>query len=239
MKALQLANVSLSFGDICALDDVSLEIAPGEMIALTGRSGSGKSSLLNVASGIVAPDLGGVAIMGEGLGGLSAVELADVRARHVGFVFQNLNLLARLDVADNIALPLELRGTPTAVARAAAEAALETVDLDGRGSAMPAELSGGEQQRVAVARALVTGPSLVVADEPTAALDSVTADAVMGLVRSACVTRGAAALVVTHSPAQAAWADRVVNLRHGAIATSSTASEPPESLVRTSVAEQD
>ena len=232
MNALELVEVGVTFGSITALTNVSLTVTPGEMVALTGRSGSGKSTLLNVAAGLITPLRGSVTVMGEPLQGHTATELADVRSRHVGFVFQNLNLLARLDVADNVALPLELRGSPSSTSRVAAEAALEAVGLGGRGSARPAELSGGEQQRAAVARALVTRPSLIIADEPTAALDSITAESIMALIRKACDDWKAAALVVTHDPSQAAWGDQVLHLRNGSIAGSSSRGEPPAGLTR-------
>ena len=222
MNILTMSQIHLNFGATTALAGVDLSIDSGEMVALTGRSGSGKSSLLNIASGALYPTTGGVAIAGESLLGQSGEALSEVRRRHVGFIFQNLNLLGRISVGDNVMLPLEFADVAPQEAQRRTHAVLERVDLGDRFDSFPSELSGGEQQRVGVARALVTKPSLLLADEPTSALDPVTAEMVMLLIRKAVDEDGSAALVVTHNPAQAAWADRVVHLRDGKIATVSS-----------------
>ncbi len=216
-----MSEIHLRFGSTVALTGVDLSIQRGEMVALTGRSGSGKSSLLNIASGALSPTRGGVAVAGESFLGRSADELSALRRKHVAFIFQNLNLLGRISVGDNVMLPLEFADVSSSEAEQRARAELERVELGDRFDAMPSELSGGEQQRVGVARALATKPALLLADEPTSALDPVTAEMVMLLIRKAVDEDGAAALVVTHQPAQAAWADRVIRLRDGQIASTS------------------
>lgn len=216
MTVLAMHGVHLSYGATAALTNIDLEIEAGELVAVTGRSGSGKSSLLNIAAGLLAPTAGGVSLGGQALGGRSGDSLAELRRETVGFVFQSLNLLPRISVLDNVALPLELGGMALSEARARALSSLDSIGLADRADDAPAALSGGEQQRVAVARALAVKPPLVVGDEPTAALDPVTADSIMLLIRGAC-DEGAAGLIVTHDPAQAAWADRVINLRDGCI----------------------
>jgi putative ABC transport system ATP-binding protein len=217
---LDLQNASLTLGEgiarVDALIDVNLTVTSGELVAVTGRSGSGKSSLLNVAGGLTALSSGTATVEGEALAGLRPRDLAARRRRSIGYVFQDLNLLPTLTAAENVAFPLELDGVKVAEARAAADVALarlEIADLAGR---FPDEMSGGQRQRVAIARGVVGDRRLLLADEPTGALDEVTAENVMKLIRSLC-DEGAAALVVTHDPSLAAWADRVVRLRDGRI----------------------
>ena len=222
MNILTMSQIHLSFGPTVALAGVDVSIDAGEMVALTGRSGSGKSSLLNIASGALSPNTGGVAISGQSLLGQSAEASSVLRRDHVGFIFQNLNLLGRISVGDNVMLPLEFADVGPQEAQRRARAELERDELADHFDAFPNELSGGEQQRVGVARALVTRPSLLLADEPTSALDPVTAEMVMLLIRRAVDEDDCAALVVTHQPAQAAWADRVIHLRDGQIATVSS-----------------
>ena len=175
---LEFEQVSLTLGDgpgrTDALVDVNLKIAAGELVAITGRSGSGKSSLLNVAGGLHTSSSGAVRVNGVDLSALSPTELATQRRRSVGFVFQDLNLIASLTAAENVALPLELDGMKVAEARAQAESALTAVELDGLGKRFPDQLSGGQRQRVAIARGLVGERRLLLADEPTGALDEVT-----------------------------------------------------------------
>ncbi len=218
-------------GDLArtALDGVSLTVLEGELVAVMGASGSGKSTLLAIAGGLTTPTAGHVQVDGTWLADLSAAEVARVRRRSVGFVFQQFNLVSTLTAAENVALPLELDGIGTRAARRAADDALATLGLAGRGRAFPAELSGGEQQRVAIARALVGSRRLVLADEPTGALDSSTGDEVMGLLRER-VDAGAAGLLVTHDARHAAWADRIVFLRDGRLVDES-APRGPESLL--------
>ncbi len=221
-RALALDAVDLIFGadrpgaGVAALRNVTLTIAPGELVAVTGRSGSGKSSLLNVAGGLVPATAGIVTVCGERLRGRSPADLAAIRRRHVGYVFQDLNLLPTLTAVENTSLPLELAGWNRAEADASARRALDEVELSAEADRFPDELSGGQKQRVAIARGLVGQRSLLLADEPTAALDDVTGEVILRLIKAQC-DRGAAALLVTHDPAQAAWADRVIRLADGAI----------------------
>ncbi|MCK7637292.1 ABC transporter ATP-binding protein [Corynebacterium pygosceleis] len=199
---------------IAALDNVSLSVAPGELVAVMGPSGSGKSTLLNVAGTLDTPNHGHIIINGRDTAGLSRTERAAIRRRDVGFVFQHYNLVPTLTVAENVALPLELDNVPRREARAAALAALEGIDQADLADRFPAEISGGQAQRVAIARALVGERSLLLADEPTGALDTTTAESVMALLRSR-IDAGAAGLLVTHEPRFAAYADRTVWLRDG------------------------
>jgi putative ABC transport system ATP-binding protein len=183
-----------------------------------GPSGSGKSTLLNLAGGLDRATSGEVVLADQVLSSLGAAALARLRRSVVGYVFQELNLVGGLTAAENVALPLELDGAPTRSARMAAVTALELVGLPGAGDRFPDDLSGGEQQRVAIARALVGTRRLILADEPTGALDSAGGEAIIALLRRRC-DEGAAAVVVTHEPRYAAWADRVVFLRDGAVVT--------------------
>ncbi|MGF1616905.1 MAG: ABC transporter ATP-binding protein [Acidimicrobiia bacterium] len=199
-----------------ALVNVDLDLMPGELIAVTGRSGSGKTTLLNMAGALDEPTSGEVIVAGENLATMSKNDLARVRRVAVGYVFQQFNLLPSLTAAENISLPLELDGMKPAGARALAEKALEEVEMAGMADRYPDQLSGGEQQRVAIARGLVGSRSVLLADEPTGALDEATSESILKLLRSRC-DAGAAALMVTHEPAYAAWADRVVRLRDGRI----------------------
>jgi putative ABC transport system ATP-binding protein len=219
-ELLQLRDVSRVHGDgataVHALRGISLDVAPGEFVAVMGPSGSGKSTLLNIAGGLDSASAGLVSIEGIALAGMSKAELATVRRRSVGYVFQELNLIPALTAAENVALPRELDGVPGRKARAEAVAALGEVDLADVADRFPDELSGGQQQRVAIARALVGPRRLVLADEPTGALDSVTGDDIMALLRSRC-DRGAAVVLVTHDARLAGTSDRVVFLRDGLI----------------------
>jgi putative ABC transport system ATP-binding protein len=199
-----------------ALRGVSLRVARGEFVAVMGPSGSGKSTLLNLAGGLDSPTEGEVVVEGAVLGRLDRRELAALRRRRVGYVFQDLNLLPSLTAAENVALPLELDGMRLRRTRRLALAALDEVGLADLAPRFPDEMSGGQQQRVAIARALVGDRRLVLADEPTGALDSQTGEAVLKLLR-ARVDAGAAGVLVTHEARHAAWADRVVFLRDGEI----------------------
>ncbi len=209
-----------------ALVDVDLDLMPGELIAVTGRSGSGKTTLLNMAGALDEPTTGEVIVAGQNLATLSKNELARVRRVSVGYVFQQFNLLPSLTAAENISLPLELDGMDPAEARRLAEVSLEEVELTGMADRYPDQLSGGEQQRVAIARGLVGPRSVLLADEPTGALDEATSESILKLLRSRC-DEGAAALLVTHEPAYAAWADRVVRLRDGRVEGISVRSKTP------------
>jgi putative ABC transport system ATP-binding protein len=224
VSILELREVHRTHGKgdatVHALRGVTLTVNPGELVAVMGPSGSGKSTLLHLAGGLDRPSAGEVHVEGEHLATLDRRRLARLRRRRIGYVFQDLNLLASLTAVENVALPLELDGVPVRRARAAALAALAEVDLDGFAPRFPDEISGGQQQRVAIARALVGDRRLVLADEPTGALDSQTGEAVLRLLRSR-VDSGAAAVLVTHEARHAAWADRVIFLRDGVIVDTS------------------
>lgn len=199
-----------------ALVNIDLDLMPGELVAVTGRSGSGKTTLLNMAGALDEPTTGEVIVAGASLATLSKNDLARIRRVAVGYVFQQFNLLPSLTAAENISLPLELDGMKPEEARGLAEKSLEEVEMAGMADRYPDQLSGGEQQRVAIARGLVGPRSVLLADEPTGALDEATSESILKLLRSRC-DAGAAALMVTHEPAYAAWADRVVRLRDGRI----------------------
>jgi putative ABC transport system ATP-binding protein len=231
---LELRGVHRTHGTgetaVHALRGVDLAVAAGELVAVMGPSGSGKSTLLNLAGGLDSPGRGEVAVEGEVLGGLDRKQLARLRRRSVGYVFQDLNLLASLTAVENVALPLELDGLAVRKARKVAAAALDEVGLAELAPRFPDELSGGQQQRVAIARALVGDRRLVLADEPTGALDSQTGEAVLRLLRSR-VDAGAAGVLVTHEARHAAWADRVVFLRDGVVVDSTSPVGDPEQLL--------
>ena len=203
-------------GEVRALRGVSLTLAPGELVAVTGPSGSGKSTLLHLAGGLDTPTSGDVLIAGRSITALSAADRAAARRRHVGYVFQELNLIGSLTAAENVMLPRELDGVGRRAARTEALAVLAEVGVADVADRFPDQLSGGQQQRVAIARSLVGPRTVVLADEPTGALDSATGDAVLALLR-ARVDAGAAGILVTHEPRHAAWADRILRLVDGSI----------------------
>ena len=234
MTTLELRDVSKVFGEgpteVDALRDVSLSVDGGELVAVMGPSGSGKSTLLTIAGSLEQPTRGEVLVLGAALSGMSRNERASLRRRSIGYVFQDFNLLAGLTAAENVSLPLELDGTPAKEARVAGLAALEELGLGDRSSRFPDELSGGERQRVAIARAVVGDRQLLLADEPSGALDSANGEAVMRLIRAAC-QRGVAGVVVTHDAQFASWADRVVFLRDGRVVDQTARPPGPESLL--------
>jgi putative ABC transport system ATP-binding protein len=215
-----------------ALRGVSLAVEAGELVAVMGPSGSGKSTLLNVAGGLDTVTTGAVRVEGVDLASLSRAGLAAVRRRSAGYVFQDLNLIPTLTAAENVALPLELDGRRRV--RALALTALEEVGVAELANRYPDEMSGGQQQRVAIARALVGERRLVLADEPTGALDSETGEAVLTLLRRR-VDQGCAGVLVTHESRHAAWADRVIFLRDGVIVDSTGASTRAEALLDAAV----
>ena len=210
-----------------ALDDVSLDVGPGELVAVMGPSGSGKSTLLGLAGGLDAPTTGAVSVEGTDLASLSPAALAALRRRSVGYVFQDFNLVPALTAAENVSLPLELDGVKPRAARTAAAAALELVGVPELADRFPDDLSGGQQQRVAIARGLVGERRLLLADEPTGALDTVSGEAVLRLLRRRCDDDGVAVVLVTHEPRYAGYADRVVFLRDGHVVDSTGASPAP------------
>jgi putative ABC transport system ATP-binding protein len=202
--------------EVRALVGVSLDVQPGELVAVMGPSGSGKSTLLSLAGGLDSPSSGNVVVEGVHLSSLSRRQVARLRRTSIGYVFQDYNLIPALTAAENVALPLELDGVAARKARPQAEAALGEVGLTGLGHRFPDEMSGGQRQRTAIARALIGRRRLVLADEPTGALDSQTSDTVLGVLRARC-DAGAAGILVTHEPRYAAYADRTVFLRDGRI----------------------
>jgi putative ABC transport system ATP-binding protein len=234
MSMLELRRVSKVYGqgaaEVHALRDVSLEVGPGTMTAVMGPSGSGKSTLLTIAGSLEEPTSGQVLVAGQDLATMSHNDKARLRRRSVGYVFQDFNLLPGLTAAENVALPLELDGAGARKAREAGLRALDALGLAGRASDYPDQLSGGERQRVAIARAVVGDRQLLLADEPSGALDSANGEAVMRMIRTACM-RGVAAVVVTHDAQLASWADRVVSIRDGRIAGQAAAAPGPESLL--------
>jgi putative ABC transport system ATP-binding protein len=216
--------------ELHALRDVDLSVEAGELVAVMGPSGSGKSTLLTIAGSLEYPTSGEVLVAGSALSAMSRNDRARLRRRSIGYVFQDFNLLAGLTAVENVALPLELDGVAAKTARVAGMEAMEELGLTGRASHFPDELSGGERQRVAIARAVVGDRRLLLADEPTGALDSVNGEAVMRLVRAAC-QRGVAGVVVTHDAQLASWADRVVFLRDGRVVDQTERALGPESLL--------
>ncbi len=234
MTALELRRVSKVYGEgpteVQALLDIDLAVDAGTLVAVMGPSGCGKSTLLTIAGSLEDPTTGEVLIGGAALSEMSRNDRARLRRRSIGYVFQDFNLLAGLTAVENAALPLELDGVPARAARVAGMEALDRLGLAGRASRFPDELSGGERQRVAIARAVVGDRHLLLADEPTGALDSVNGEAVMRLLRAAC-QRGMAGVVVTHDAQLASWADRVVFLRDGRIVDQTSPPPGPESLL--------
>jgi putative ABC transport system ATP-binding protein len=231
---LELRGVSKTYGEgaaaVRALTGVDLTVDEGEMVAVMGPSGSGKSTLLTIAGSLEEPTAGEVFIEGTALSGLSRNERARLRRRHIGYVFQDFNLLPGLTAVENITMPLELDGAKARTARRAGLGALEELGLADRADSFPDELSGGQRQRVALARALVGERRLLMADEPTGALDSHSGEGVMRLVRAACRS-GAAAVLVTHDAQLAAWADRMVFVRDGGVIDTTPPVPGPESLL--------
>jgi putative ABC transport system ATP-binding protein len=213
-----------------ALRDVSLSVWPGELVAVMGPSGSGKSTLLNLAGGLDRPTSGSVRVGGTELSTLSRRAVAAIRRRVAGYVFQDFNLIPALTAVETGALALELDGVRARRSRAAALASLAEVAVAELADRFPDDMSGGQQQRVAIARALVGERSLVLADEPTGALDSETGEAVLRVLRARC-DAGAAGVLVTHEARHAAWADRVVFLRDGVMVDQTMPVVPAESLL--------
>jgi putative ABC transport system ATP-binding protein len=209
------ADLHKSFGLTPALRGASVTLDEGEIVAVTGPSGAGKSTLLHCLAGMLTPDRGEVRLAGRRIDGLPDRERAQLRRTAFGFVFQFGQLVPELPAVENIALPLLLAGRRRKEALAAAAPWLPRLGLDGLGRRLPGELSGGQGQRVAVARALVVGPTVVFADEPTGSLDSVASDEVMELLVDAAREQGTSVLMVTHEPRVAAYADRTVMVRDG------------------------
>jgi putative ABC transport system ATP-binding protein len=234
MSYLELHDITKTYGEgaaeVHALKGVDLFVDAGSLVAVMGSSGSGKSTLLTIAGSLEDPTHGEVTVAGTRLSGLSRNGKAKLRRRSIGYVFQDYNLLAGLSAIENVSLPLELDGMPARQAQAAATASLEDLGLADRARHFPDQLSGGERQRVAIARAVVGDRKLLLADEPSGALDSTNGEAVMRLVLAAC-RRGLAAVVVTHDAQLASWADRVVFLRDGSVVDQTAPVATPESFL--------
>jgi putative ABC transport system ATP-binding protein len=232
--ALELRQVSKVYGsgagEVHALSEVELSVERGELVAVMGPSGSGKSTLLTIAGSLEEPTSGQVLVDGTDLATVSRSDRAKMRRRSIGYVFQDFNLLPGLKAIENVTLPLELDGVSSKSARSAARRAMAELDVADRRDHFPDELSGGERQRVAIARAIVGQRGLLLADEPTGALDSLNGEAVMRLLRAA-TQRGVAGVVVTHEAQLASWADRVVFLRDGHVVDQTAAPPGPESLL--------
>jgi putative ABC transport system ATP-binding protein len=238
MSILELNNVSKVYGEgdteVDALTDIDLSVNRGSLVAIMGPSGSGKSTLLTIAGSLEEPTSGDVIIDGARVREMSRNDKARLRRRTVGYAFQDFNLLAGLSAVENVSLPLELDGIPMKKARAKGMAALEGLGLADRAESYPDQLSGGERQRVAIARAVVGERSLLLADEPSGALDSVNGESVMRMILTAC-HGGVAAVVVTHDAKLASWADRVVFLRDGKAVDETLPPPSPEELLNPDV----
>jgi putative ABC transport system ATP-binding protein len=233
-SALELHQVSKVYGsgasEVRALSQVDVAVERGELVAVMGPSGSGKSTLLTIAGSLEEPSSGEVLVDGVDLATVSRSDRAKMRRRSIGYVFQDFNLLPGLKAIENVSLPLELDGVHARDARATGVEALELLGVAEHADRYPDELSGGERQRVAIARAIVGERGLLLADEPTGALDSVNGEAVMRLLRAA-THRGIAGVVVTHEAQLASWADRVIFLRDGRVIDQTVAPPGPESLL--------
>jgi len=232
---IELRQVSKSYGqgdaEVHALHKASLAAIEGEMVAVMGPSGSGKSTLLTIAGTLEEPTTGEVLIAGQSVKDMSKAKKAQLRRRTIGYVFQDFNLLPGLTAAENVSLPLELDGTSARRARVVALKALDGLGLGNRAGHYPDQLSGGERQRVAIARAMVGERKIVLADEPSGALDSANSEAIMRLLHSACKDTGMTTMVVTHDAQLASWADRVIFIRDGRITDQTAPAAGPESLL--------
>jgi putative ABC transport system ATP-binding protein len=234
---LELRRVSKSYGEgaaeVHAIQDINLSVDQGSLVAVMGPSGSGKSTLLTIAGSLEEPTSGEVLIDGAELTKMSRNDKARLRRRTIGYVFQDYNLLAGLTAVENVSLPLELDGLSPKKARLAGMAALEELGLGDRAAHYPDELSGGERQRVSIACAVVGERHLLLADEPSGALDSTNGDTVMRMILAAC-HRGVAAVIVTHDAQLASWADRVVFLRDGRVVDQTVPPPSPEAILQAS-----
>jgi putative ABC transport system ATP-binding protein len=234
MSYLELVGITKVYGDgateVHALSNIDLTVDAGSLVAVMGASGSGKSTLLTIAGSLEDTTSGEVYVGGRLLSSMSRNAKAQLRRRSIGYVFQDYNLLAGLSAVENVSLPLELDGVSARKAQKSALEALEDFGLGERATHYPDQLSGGERQRVAIARAVVGGRQLLLADEPSGALDSTNAESVMRLILAAC-HRGLAAVVVTHDAQLASWADRVVFLRDGRIVDQTLPTESPEKFL--------
>lgn len=231
--ALEMRTVVKRYGsgptEVRALTDVSISVAPGELVAVMGPSGCGKSTMLHLASALEDPDAGQVLVGGRDLSTLSATGRASLRRTDVGIIFQRLNLVPSLTAVENVMLPLELEGVAAKAARERARDALASVGIDQQVDRFPDDFSGGQQQRIAVARAVAGERKIILADEPTGALDTLTGDAVIELIADLPARTGCAVVLVTHEPRYSSWADRVVFMRDGRIVDESSVAAVPSS----------
>ncbi len=214
---LQLHNISKSFGSLKVLDDVSLTIPDSAVTAIVGPSGAGKTTLLQIAGTLALPDSGRVTYDGVEVTSLNDRRLSEFRNRHIGFVFQSHQLLPEFTAQENVALPAMIEGRSKSMSMKEAAALLDELGLSARLRHKPAALSGGERQRVAIARALINSPRVILADEPTGALDSANRDEIMRLIATLRAERGQTFVIVTHDPAMAATADNIVRMADGRI----------------------
>jgi putative ABC transport system ATP-binding protein len=235
MSVLELRHISKIYGEgagqVQAIQDVSMSVEAGELVAVMGPSGSGKSTLLTIAGSLEEPTSGQVLVAGTSLLKMSRADRARLRRQTIGYVFQDFNLLPGLTAVENVSLPLELDGLTARKAHAIGLKALQELDLTEQAARFPDELSGGERQRVAIARAVVGNRKLVLADEPSGALDSANGEVVMRMLVAAC-HRGVASVVVTHDAQLASWADRVVFIRDGRIVDQTMPPPNAESLLQ-------
>jgi len=215
---VRLSNVVKRYGDTVVLDGIDLTIAHGEFVVVLGRSGTGKSTLLNLVGGLDEPTSGEIELLGRNLRALSETQRAALRAHKLGFVFQFFNLIPTLTARENVELPLALNGVGRTLARQRAQALLEDLAVGTCADRFPDDMSGGEQQRVAIARALVHGPALVLADEPTGNLDIDTGNDVLALLRASCHAADATLVMATHSTDAVALADRVLSVTQSGVA---------------------
>ena len=228
---IEAVNVSKVYGSgparVQALTNVNLTVRTGELTVLIGPSGSGKTTLLSILGCMLAPSAGVARVCGDSIVGVGPERLATIRRRHIGFVFQSYHLFSTLTAAENVQLALDVRGERGARAVAKAHDILAGVGLSSKLKSFPRQLSGGEQQRVAIARAIVADPSIVLADEPTAALDSVNGHAIMKILSAVAKERNRAVLVVTHDQRLFDFADRIVQIEDGLLTSESPATQTP------------
>jgi putative ABC transport system ATP-binding protein len=229
--ALSVRAITRSFGQgpgsVAALRGVDFDAHPGELVLLMGPSGSGKTTLLSIMGCLLRPSSGSVRVAGRDVTHFNEAQLPSVRLNHIGFVFQSFNLFPTLTAGENVELLLDLKGMPRARARERAARLLDQVGLGDRCSALPAELSGGQKQRVAIARALAGEATALLADEPTAALDSDTGRDIMHTLRTLAHERGRAVVIVTHDPRTLEFADRTVRMEDGLIVPTLNGGSPP------------
>jgi putative ABC transport system ATP-binding protein len=219
-------------GKITALKGVNLTLFPGELTLLMGPSGSGKTTLLSILGCILSPTSGSLTIAGENATGRPAGELASLRRRHFGFIFQSYNLFPTLNALDNVKVALDVFGFPAASQERKARAALHKVGLDHRLNSYPGTLSGGEKQRVAIARAIAASPSIVLADEPTSALDTENGHAIMALLARLAKDEKRTILAVTHDPRTIPFADRVIEIEDGRIGSPKKSVQAPDNILK-------